>query len=778
MHTSNFFRGGIGAMGLALLLSLAAPAAAEDLTIGADGRVTIELIGSDASFSNTLSVESPGVALASAGCKLEPANGLSGVHVVSEKKSQRGCRISLDSDSSADGVQPFAAGTTFRFGFCAQTDGDAACELTWSSNPGSNSDDFDHVRTTDLAPAGQPGRVFQLAWEDLEKGGDEDFNDMIVVVRIEADTDGDGLWDDWEQLGVDTTGDGVIDLDLPALGANPQRKDLFIEVDWMDCTVEGSDCGAGDTHNHQPRQDAIDAVIQAFANANVTNPDGSTGITLHVDINNAFPHTQFLAIPGSCFAGGTVNFDTVKEDPDNFGPENPRRFAYHYALFTHLQDDSSTSSGCGELPGNDFQVSLGGFSGGVGTFMDQAGTFMHELGHNLGLQHGGGNSVNRKPNYVSVMSYTYQLSGIPPTDPDGSGPLTARIDYSRQVLASLDESSLSEPAGVGAGTDTIFYRCSAGNRSANGSAAVDWNCDGDTRDTGVSSDTNNDRTTSTLDGFFDWANVKLDFQTTGDFEDGVHAPVEDQEIDFETYQEIVVPELALTQTASAATLLTGANVTYTIQVTNNRPGQATGVVVEDVLPAGTSFVSCTASHNGACSGNGRNRSITFPVLPGGGTATITLVANLDCDLADGAVLRNTASVGFSQPDPDPSNNSASTEVTAVNPAPVLSGVVVDRTVLSPPNHKMIDVTVAYEVADNCGVPVCALDVTSNEPVDGLGDGDTAPDWEILDEHHLRLRAERSGTGSGRLYAIGVTCTDSAGNATTQTLAVTVPKNRK
>ena len=777
MRTPTFLHRAAGLASLALLFALAAPAAAEDLTIGADGGVSIELVGSEAGFSNTLSVESPGVAIGSAGCRLEPAGGLPGVPVVSEKRARRGCRVSLDSDPFTDGVQPFAAGTTFRFGFCAQVDSDAACDFVWSSDSGNNPDGIEHVHTTDLAPGGETGRVFRLEWEDLAGGGDNDFNDLIVIVRVEADSDGDGLWDDWEKFGVDTTGDGIVDLNLPALGANPLHKDIFVEVDWMDCTVAGSDCAPGDTHNHRPLPEAIAAVVQAFADANVTYPDGSKGISLHVDIGNAIPHTQFLAIPGACFAGGAVNFDTIKNNPANFGPDNPRRLAYHYALFTHLQDPSSSATGCSEVPGNDFQISLGGFPGG-GTVMQQAGTFMHELGHNLNLRHGGNVDTNLKPNYVSVMNYFYQLSGIPPTDPDGGGPLTARLDFSKEVLAPLDETNLSEPLGVGAGADTIFYRCSDGSTlSAAGSSPVDWNCDGDNTDLGVSSDINGDTTTSTLDGFFDWQNVVLAFQATGDFEEGVHTPVADPEIDFETYQETVAPELALTQTASAVAL-NGSNVTYTIRVTNNRPGQATGVAVQDVLPAGTSFVSCTATHNGTCSGNGRNRTITFPVLPGGGTATVTLVANLDCSLANGTVLRNAASVDFSLLDPDPSNNTASAEVRVVNLSPVLPGVTADHTVLSPPNHKLVDVTVAYSVTDNCGVLTCALDVASNEPVNGLGDGDTAPDWQILDEHHLRLRAERSGTGSGRLYTLGVTCTDSAGNAARQTLGVTVPKNHK
>jgi hypothetical protein len=54
--------------------------------------------------------------------------------------------------------------------------------------------------------------------------------------------------------------------------------------------------------------------------------------------------------------------------------------------------------------------------------------------------------------------------------------------------------------------------------------------------------------------------------------------------------------------------------------------------------------------------------------------------------------------------------------------------------------------VNYTVNDNCGMPACVLSVTSNEPINGTGDGDTAPDWEIVDAHHVRLRAERAGTG--------------------------------
>lgn len=109
-------------------------------------------------------------------------------------------------------------------------------------------------------------------------------------------------------------------------------------------------------------------------------------------------------------------------------------------------------------------------------------------------------------------------------------------------------------------------------------------------------------------------------------------------------------------------------------------------------------------------------------------------------------------------------------------APSVGTATVDKPSLWPPNHQMVPVTVNYTATDNCSV-TCTLSVTSNEPVNGLGDGDTAPDWVIVDAHHLMLRAERSGRGSGRIYTITVTCADPAGNSVTRTVTVQVPRNQ-
>ena len=829
---------------LGLLVSLctvSAPAA--DLVLPVAGRVSIELIGSQADFRNTLSVTSPSVAVAISGCLLEPAGGLGGTHVLSARPSQGGCRVELDADPATGGIQGFAAGAVLRFGFCAQTNADAACEFIWSSDVSGNTDGDDHVVTTPIA-----AQAFRLDWEDLPDLGDNDFNDLIVVVRVNADADGDGLWDDWEDTGIDTDGDGDVDLDLPALGADSQHKNIFVEVDWMDCAVAGGDCSAGDTHSHQPSAAAVAAVVQAFANANVTNPDGLNGITLRIDVGNSIAHQNVLNIPNLCFtpAAGDGNFDTVKGAAANFGPTNPRRFAYHYGLFTHRQAAGSTVSGCGELPGNDFQVSLGGWNAGagdtdgdgvadqdVGTVAQQAGTLIHELGHNLNLQHGGGDSVNRKPNYLSAMNYAFQMPGIPPTDPDGAGPLQGRVDYSGGALANLNETGLNEPAGIGDGTDNTVYRCPTFTSATGaGTGAVDWDCDvpPNATENGITNDINGDRIcvtrgnngvlntapsaddivlgtniadgpdrtcntaaagddqqaravgnvqTNLLNGFNDWANIKYDFQTSGSFDDGEHIALADvRELTFEEFLELGTADLVITKAGAPDPILTGSNIVYSIGVENKGPAQAQQVVVTDDLPANTTFVSCAATGGGVCGGSANNRSVTFASIPGGGTATVTLIATANCAVPDGAVISNTASVATPSPEQDVTNNAATGTVTASNPPPAIGPLTASPDHLWPPNHKLVGVTVDYSVTDNCGPVICGLNVLSNEPVNGLGDGDTAPDWVVVDDHHVQLRAERAGGGAGRSYTVTATCSDSSGASSSRSVLVPVPHDRR
>jgi hypothetical protein len=88
---------------------------------------------------------------------------------------------------------------------------------------------------------------------------------------------------------------------------------------------------------------------------------------------------------------------------------------------------------------------------------------------------------------------------------------------------------------------------------------------------------------------------------------------------------------------------------------------------------------------------------------------------------------------------------------------------------------MKNITVDYTSTDNCTGPItCLLSVSSDEPISGTGTGDTSPDWEIVDDHSLKLRSERSGSGDGRVYTVTVSCTDEYGNTGTGTKTVLVP----
>lgn len=106
-------------------------------------------------------------------------------------------------------------------------------------------------------------------------------------------------------------------------------------------------------------------------------------------------------------------------------------------------------------------------------------------------------------------------------------------------------------------------------------------------------------------------------------------------------------------------------------------------------------------------------------------------------------------------------------------APSLSGASASPNTLWSPNHKMWNVAVSYTVSDNCVNPTCVLSVSSNEPINGLGDGNTSPDWIVTSATTLQLRAERAGVGSGRVYTIGVTCSDGTNVSTTSTTVTVV-----
>jgi hypothetical protein len=115
-------------------------------------------------------------------------------------------------------------------------------------------------------------------------------------------------------------------------------------------------------------------------------------------------------------------------------------------------------------------------------------------------------------------------------------------------------------------------------------------------------------------------------------------------------------------------------------------------------------------------------------------------------------------------------------------APTLT-VKADKASLTPPNHKLVDIGLSWNAHDaGSGIAsVKLVSVTSNEPDNGLGDGDTSNDIQSAEfgtaDQSIQLRAERSGNGTGRVYTITYVATDLAGNSVTASTTVTVPKSK-
>jgi uncharacterized repeat protein (TIGR01451 family) len=328
-----------------------------------------------------------------------------------------------------------------------------------------------------------------------------------ITVTI-PDSDGDGLFDTWEVNGYDADGVPPVDVDLPAMGADPNHKDLFLELDA--------------TAASRLQREDIYAMKLAFAAAPIDagtkaselkggidakpNPDGRPGITLHVDtgtiVDTSAREGQQL---GTCTNGkddagtgatdaddadcsGTGEYlDASIEDPkgancidgvdndadgladvndpdcllsENLGggsviaaPNPPAcnlDASYYAAKAMAFNPVRASIFRWGLSLGLDPSCAASGGWGekGGNDFMEfnfDGGTVMHEFGHTLNLDHGGFEGSNCKPNYVSVMNYDNQ-SGVRRT---GGG---AILDYEPPRLALDGTSRGSVPGRIDEGS--------------------------------------------------------------------------------------------------------------------------------------------------------------------------------------------------------------------------------------------------------------------------------------------------------------------------------------
>ena len=198
-------------------------------------------------------------------------------------------------------------------------------------------------------------------------------------------------------------------------------------------------------------------------------------------------------------------------------------------------------------------------------------------------------------------------------------------------------------------------------------------------------------------------------------------------------------DVSVVKTASPNPVTAGSNITYTITVSNSGPDTAGSVTVTDNLPATTTFVSCNSTGGGVCGGSGNNRTVTFATMGSGTSAVITLVTQVNCNIANGITITNTATVSSVTPDSNTGNNSSMASVTANNPAPMISPT--SQSFPAPGGNGSFDLTIP------AGCPWMAV---SNAP------------W-------IMITSGASGTGNGTIsYSVGV---NNTGNPRMGTISV-------
>ena len=316
------------------------------------------------------------------------------------------------------------------------------------------------------------------------------------------DTDGDGLLDRDELIGILHKAPFLL---LPRWGADPRHKDLFLEVD-----VRRS------TQDEPPRKlsreiamrmaeiigDPTQSQLFRLAHAqSLNNPDLKAGVSIHID-NGVTPPPNapvselttygnwggYTAVPAICtdpvvgiarriVGGGAAALKNCRpakvEEVFDTAMAETRRGVFHYAL-------GYPGSG-GRAPYHTFRLNMP---------IDSASSALHELSHNIGLGHGGpdgiGPDANCKPNYPSLMSYSYAYR----EDSFSDG-------FGRSILNNtrlVERGAVGQPtAGPGRAylthlRDIYLYNVDMATGD------VDWNRDGVISATPVRAYANNDHT--------------------------------------------------------------------------------------------------------------------------------------------------------------------------------------------------------------------------------------------------------------------------------------------
>lgn len=120
----------------------------------------------------------------------------------------------------------------------------------------------------------------------------------------------------------------------------------------------------------------------------------------------------------------------------------------------------------------------------------------------------------------------------------------------------------------------------------------------------------------------------------------------------------------------------------------------------------------------------------------------------------------------------------SSTVVTTGSAPDCSGAAASAGAIWPPNHTMVSETIVG-VTDPYGLPlmVVVTGIMQDESVAAVGSGNTSPDGSGIGTSTAQIRAERAGPGTGRIYFISFSATNSQGGQCTGSVSVFVPHDQ-